>query len=95
MEPNKEKLLKADGVRDCVKWIEKKIKKEQKTFESMKQTYLPMTIYDDCGDFYREEIVKQEGAIKTLIQIKVELDKYRRKLRWEAYEEFRSDEGEI
>lgn len=45
---SEELLLKADGVKDCVKQIIEKIKEEQKLLEFDGKEYLKFGLYDDC-----------------------------------------------
>lgn len=69
----KEQLLaESKGVKDCVKWLEKRIKEKQKELEKVERYY--------------GEICELDVAIKTLIEVKISLEKYSRKLKHEANE---------
>jgi hypothetical protein len=83
---SEELLYKSDGVKECVKWIEKKLKKEKeqlKTDEDLESAY---GMYENCGSSYRDAVVKREGRMESLVEVKVELEKYMKKLRHEADE---------
>lgn len=72
---NREQLIcKSEGVNDCVKWIENRIKEEQKFNDSIDQYYNP------------ESWNQRNAVIKEMISIKVSLEKYAKKLRHEANE---------
>lgn len=81
-----ELLIKADGVKDCVKQTEKKIKEEKKLLEIDKKDYQSFGMYDDCGSIYEQHVIKREARIEVLIEQKISLEKYMRKLRHEAKE---------
>ena len=67
-------LSKAEGVKDCVKWVEKRIKEKQK---HLKET-----------DWYY--ILEAERELKAqigeLIAVKISLEKYAKKLKYMAEE---------
>ena len=65
---------KSDGVKDSVKWIESKIKDEQKELKDNKYSY--------WGDVYDNKMAR----IDAMIELKIELEKYSKKLRHEADE---------
>lgn len=68
---------KADGVKDVVKWLEKRIKAKQVKFEEEKRTmstYYYSPIWED----------RDRTEIDTLISMKISIEKYMRKLRYEA-----------
>ena len=67
-------LYKSEGVKDCVKWIEKRIKEEQKFNDSIDRYYNP------------ESWNERNHAIKEMISIKISLEKYAKKLKHEANE---------
>lgn len=69
---NKEVFYKSEGVMDCVKWLEKRIKAQQK---ELKET----------DWYYRQEVkYEQEATIRELIAVKISLEKYAKKLKHEA-----------
>lgn len=70
-------LSKADGVDDCVKWIKQKIKVKKEELDKQKKNWL--FLYDD----YNAEL-KQE--IDFLVEIKIGLEKYKKKLKYMSEE---------
>jgi len=83
---NNELLLKADGVKDCVKWLEKKIKEEQKILEKVKTDLQSFGMFEDCRSSYEQEYIKQQAKVETLIDVKISFEKYSKKLKHEAEE---------
>jgi len=78
---NNSEFLKAKslGVKDCVKWIESKIKLEKQKLKNVENKYE--------YDYYEgEDSIKQKEKMSTLISIKVGLDKYQKKLNHESNE---------
>lgn len=62
-------LIKAEGVKDCVKWIEKRIKEKQRQL-------------NECSSYYDSEIrVLLQTEINEAIEIKISLEKYAKKLK--------------
>lgn len=76
-----ELLIKAEGVKDCIKWIEKKLKEEKKFLYEERREELGYGCFEDCGQFYKDNVTKREGRMQGLIDIKVELEKYMKKLK--------------
>ena len=68
----KELLYKAEGVKDCVKWLIKQIKLEQE------QQNKSLFWYDDTTDY--------NERINTMINIKIGLEKYAKKLKHQSEE---------
>jgi len=62
-------LIKAEGVKDCVKWLEKRIK--------MKQKFLKETSWSYMFEYKLEE----EEDIRELITVKISFEKYAKKLK--------------
>jgi len=78
---NNSEFLKAKslGVKDCVKWIESKIKLEKQKLKNVENKHK--------YDYYEgEDSIKQNEKMSTLISIKVGLDKYQKKLNHESNE---------
>lgn len=67
-------LWRSEGVKDCVKWVEKRIKEEQKFNDSIDSYFNP------------ESWNERNKAIKEMVSIKVGLEKYAKKLKYEAKE---------
>lgn len=81
----KEQLLcKAEGVKDCVKWLEKEIKETLKTVQNNQAQYQHFGGFDDCGDFYKNEYTSSKTRLETMIHVKISLEKYAKKLRHQA-----------
>ena len=68
----KELLYKAEGVKDCVKWLIEQIKLEQE------QQNRSLFWYDDTTDY--------NERINTMINIKIGLEKYAKKLKHQLEE---------
>jgi len=79
-------LMKSEGVRDCVKWLEKKLKEEKKELEKDNKNYATWGMFSDCGPSYENAVVEREARIEALVEAKVSLEKYMRKLRHMADE---------
>lgn len=69
---------KSLGVKDCVKWIESKIKLEKQKLKNVEDKYQ--------YDYYEGEDSIKQKKMSTLISIKVGLDKYQKKLNHESNE---------
>ena len=69
---DKELLYKAEGVKDCVKWLIEQIKLEQE------QQNRSLFWYDDTTDY--------NERINTMINIKIGLEKYAKKLKHQLEE---------
>ncbi len=67
-------LAKSDGVKDCVKWIEKRIKAKKKHLKEEDWYYIP---HAELGC---------KAEIDELISVKISLEKYAKKLKHEANE---------
>lgn len=72
---NQELYYKSEGVRDCVKWLIKRIKEKQKYLNDNDWYYMPEA---------RKEL---ECAISELISVKISLEKYMKKLIHQSKEE--------
>ena len=79
-------LMKSEGVRDCVKWLEKKLKDEKNELENNNKNYATWGMFSDCGPSYKNAVVEREARMEALIEVKVSLEKYMRKLRHMADE---------
>lgn len=63
-------LAESEGVKDCVKWLNKRIKEKQKAIE---------------GSYYGDNYV-EKAVINELINVKISLEKYSKKLKHMANE---------
>lgn len=79
-------LMKSEGVKDCVKWLEKKLKEEKEYLKDDEKNYANFGMFDDCGPSYRQNLIEREARIESLVEVKVSLEKYMRKLRHMADE---------
>jgi len=68
------KLDKSEGVKDCFKFIEKRLKELKKE-------------KDKIADYYDYDLCRYEGAIRELVKIKISLEKYCKKLKHEYKED--------
>ncbi len=68
-------MAKSDGVKDCVKWIEKRIKVKKEILEETDWFYVPDTR------------IECKAEIEELISVKISLEKYAKKLKHMANEE--------
>lgn len=69
-------LMKSEGVRDCIKWIEQKLKEEKKELEKDKDMKSIYGMFEDCGESYRVQVYEDEARMNALIETKVSLEKY-------------------
>lgn len=78
---------KINGIKECVKLIREDIKTAKVRLEQAEKDYKQFGAFDDCSDFYREEYVRAKQELDTLVAMKIKLEKYWKKLRWEAKDE--------
>lgn len=71
---------------DCVKHLKKKIKREKKHLLFEQDDNRQMGLFEDCGDFYREKVLQREARIEALIEQKISMEKYAKKLKHMAIE---------
>jgi len=74
-------LMKSEGVKDCVKWLEKKLKEEKKELEVDNKNYATWGMFSDCGPSYENDVIERKARMESLVEAKVSLEKYMRKLR--------------
>lgn len=76
---------KIDGVKDVFKWLDKKCKKQKAILdkEKEKQKNGAYRWHDDLGARYIHE---EEVKLDTLVDIKISVEKYMRKLKHEERE---------
>jgi len=79
-------MAMSKGVKDCVKFIEKQIKNEQKYLLREEEDERQLGHFEDCGVFYREQVLKQKERINTMIEMKIKIEKYSKKLKHMAEE---------
>ena len=78
--------MKSEGVKDCVKWLKDKLKEEKKELEKDNKNYATWGMFSDCGPSYENAVVEREARMESLVEVKVGLEKYMRKLRHMADE---------
>ena len=61
-----------------------RIKALQVQLEEEIQERTALGKYEDCGSFYIEQVIRTESAISELIQQKISLEKWRKKLQFET-----------
>jgi len=79
-------LMKSEGVRDCVKWIISQIKVEKEELLKEEKDERGYGMFEDCGQFYSDLVTKRKGRIDAMIDMKIGLEKYMKKLRHMAEE---------
>jgi len=79
-------LMKSEGVKDCVKWLEKKLKEEKECLKEDNENLRNFGMFDGCGPSYRQNLIEREARMESLVEAKVGLEKYMRKLRHMADE---------
>jgi len=79
-------LMKSEGAKDCVKWLEKKLKEEKEYLKEDNENLKTFGMFSDCGPSYRNAVIEREARMESLIEAKVGLEKYMRKLRHMAEE---------
>ena len=75
-----------DDIKDCIKWIIRLIKDNQ---QELAQDLENAKVYpwDDCKDFYDTLVVQRKAKIETLIEVKIGLEKYRKKLMYTSHQD--------
>lgn len=74
-------LAKSDGVKDCVKHLIKEIKKEKKHLLYDQKMKSQFGHFSDCGDSYCRAVDERNTRISVLVQQKISLEKYSKKLK--------------
>lgn len=83
----KEKLLaQSEAIKNCVKHLKEKIKKEQQSLKIEEAEYSHFRSFDDCGDYYESKVKERKTRIEILMEEKISLEKYSKKLRHMAEE---------
>lgn len=82
IELNKEQLLiKSEGVKDCVEWVKEKLKEEKILLKQDTLLYQTYGFYSDCGSSYEHNLAVREARMSALVEVKVSLEKYMKKLK--------------
>ncbi len=78
--------MKSEGVKDIVKWLEGQIKEQKAVVERAERDNRSLGMYEDCGDYYRENLAVARAKMDTLVSVKISTEKYMKKLRHEEAE---------
>jgi len=79
-------LIKSEGVKDCVKWLKDKLKEEKESLKYNEKMLSQFGMFDDCGPSYRNDVVVRIARMESLVEAKIGLEKYMKKLRHMAEE---------
>ena len=63
-----------------------RIKELKKQLEVEKQDRKELGMYEDCGSFYQDAVIKTEAVISELVSQKISLEKWRKKLKYSLSE---------
>lgn len=75
--------IQREILNDVIKSTIKRIKELQHQLALDQEEYRVFRNYDDCSDFYREQVIKTEAAVAELISRKISFEKWRKKLQYE------------
>jgi hypothetical protein len=79
-------LMKAEGVKDCMKWIEEQIKNEKIHLKNEEKLVKDFGWFEDCGESYRNQVMVRKERISAMVGLKIGTEKYMRKLKHKANE---------
>lgn len=68
------------ALRDMEKWIEGLIKEANREVEVAERELSSMGGFEDCGDFYEENVAVAKAKSRTLVTVLIGTQKYRKKL---------------
>lgn len=63
-----------------------RIKELQLQLEKEEKEEKELGCYEDCGSFYKENVIKTKAIIAELIKQKIRYEKWRKKLKYEQLE---------
>lgn len=72
--------------KDLDKWLDDKLKQAKKDIEIAKQNVYSFGMYDDCGDSYQEDLVIAKEKFDVLLDIKIGIEKYAKKIQHQENE---------
>lgn len=72
--------IQRDMLNQVIKKIITRIKELQKQLEVEKKDRSALGMYEDCGQYYQDQVKKTEAIIEELISQKISLEKWRKKL---------------
>lgn len=70
-------------VKHTVKFIINRIKNLKALLSMQKADAKEFGGYEDCGEFYHNEVMQTEAAIEELVRLKISMEKYAKKLKYE------------
>jgi DNA primase len=70
-------------LKEAIKKLISRINSLQKQLETEKEERKEMGGYEDCGQFYQDNVMKTEAKISELISQKISFEKWRKKLSYE------------
>ena len=70
-------------LKEAIKHTITRIKNLKKTLETQKVEKKEMGGYEDCGQFYCDEVMRTEAKIEVLVSQKISFEKWRKKLSYE------------
>ena len=79
------------GVKESVKIIREDIKIAKKALNQAEEEYRKFASCDDCSAFYKEEVIRKRQHLDTLVQMKIKLEKYGKKLGHQVEERYNQD----
>ena len=82
---------KIEGVKDCLKIVREDIKIAKKELESAENEYRAYGSYDDCGESFHQECIRKQQHLDSLVQMKIKLEKYSKKLGHDFNEKYSED----
>lgn len=66
--------MESENVKKLMSWLEEEIEKGQSNVVSAQRNKNRFGMYEDCGDFYNEELIEAESALKQLLKVKKKAD---------------------
>lgn len=71
---------KIEGVKECLKIIREDIKKAKKELEIAQKDCKAYDSFDDCSESFRNDCIRKQEHLDSLVQMKIKLEKYSKKL---------------
>lgn len=67
-------------------WFRQQIKDQKKVVAEAESLNREFGIFEDCGDFYHEQLAVERSKLDLLISIRIRTEKYMKKLKHEEAE---------
>lgn len=71
---------------ETLPWLEEKLKKAKADLAEATKDCSAMGYFEDCGEFYQRAKAEAQTRFDTLLEIKVGMEKYAKKLRHQETE---------